>query len=153
MVHRSLFRTVGTADSFEVLGSDATVLARGEETDGTYELFVGDFPGGFVLPPHRHPWAEWYFVLDGTLHVTVGRHTEALTTGGFATIPPRAVHALATGDHTARVLLWTAGGDALAMFDEMAEHLPAGPPTEELLPQIAELTAKYGLELVLPQPA
>ncbi len=153
MAHRSLFRNVDTAESFEVLGSVATVLARADETDDTYELFVGDFPAGFALPPHRHPWAEWYFVLEGTLHVTVGRHTEALTTGGFATIPPRAVHALATGDHSVRVLLWTADSDALTMFDDMAEHLPAGPPTEELLPQIAELTAKYGLEMVLPQPA
>lgn len=150
MAYRSLFRTVGTAESFSVLGTDATVLARGEDTAGMFELFVGNFPAGFVLPPHRHPWAEWYFVLDGILDVTIGRRTETLTSGGFATIPPRAVHALATGDAPVQALLWTAGGDALAMFDDMAEHLPAGPPTLELMPQIAELTARHGLEMVIP---
>lgn len=150
MAHRSLFRSVDSVEPFEVLGSEATVLARGNETDRTFELFVGDFPPGFALPPHRHPWAEWYFVLSGAIDITVGRRTETATAGHFATVPPKAVHALATAEETARVLLWTSGADALAMFEDMAEHLPPGPPSEELVPDIIAVTAKYGLEMVMP---
>ena len=89
-------------------------------------------------------------MLDGTINVTVGGRTETATPGHFIHIPPRAVHALATPDKSTPVLLRTAGGDALHMFDELAEHLPPVPPNEEVLGQIVELTAKYGLEMLAP---
>lgn len=150
MAHRALFRAAPDADKIHTLGVEAGVLARGKETDGYFELLATDFPTGFVLPPHRHPWAEFYVVTGGALDVTIGRRTQTIRPGDLAYVPPNAVHTIATPDGTCRALLWSSGQRALAMYEDMAANLPPGAPTEELIPQIVAVTERHGLEMLAP---
>ena len=134
MAHRAIFRPSGESDTFHMLGVDGAVLARGSETDGSFELVVGSFPIGFALPPHRHAWAEFYVVTGGAIDVTIGRRTQTIEPGGFVHVPPNAVHTIATPDSACEALVWSSGARAIRMFEDLANSLPAGLPTPDLLP-------------------
>lgn len=150
MSHRALLRSAQEADVITALGSVGTVLARAAETDGTFEVLTAQLPQGFMLPPHRHAWAEFYAVVDGTLDVTIGRRTVTIEPGGIGYVPPNAVHTLATPARGCRTLLWTSGEGLIAMLEDFEANLPAGLPDEALVPQIFEVASHHGVEMLAP---
>lgn len=63
------------------------------------------FPTGYRLPAHHHPVIEHVTVLSGTFHMGAGDRldpskTMALSTGGFAIMPPRTPHFAWTSEET-----------------------------------------------------
>ena len=101
------------------------------------------------MVPHRHPWAESYFLLEGELEVQIGGRTHIATSGDFLTIPARAVHGFRVLSDTARFLHISIGDGATAAFEDIDAHLPglAGPDD---LSVMLEIAARHDVELLLP---
>src|SRR4051812_12498564 len=83
------FLTDGDGEVVDVLGSAITFLATGADPAGTYEVVVVEATSGGEPIPHRHPWQEFYLVLEGTMEVQVGGRRHQAAAGSFITIPPR----------------------------------------------------------------
>lgn len=149
MSTRALFHPADGGDSLTVLGTQVTVKVTADDTGGAYEVVVVESgPGGDAVP-HRHPWQEFYYLLDGAVDVQIGARQHRLETGGLVTIPPRALHAFNVVSDAARFLHVSAGHGATAMFHEFAGRVPHAPTLEDL-PTVLEVGARHGIELALP---
>jgi quercetin dioxygenase-like cupin family protein len=142
----------GEGEALRVLGTGATVKVDANETDGALEFVVMDAVRGGDLVPHRHPWAETYFILDGEIELQVGARRNRMTAGDFATIPPRAVHAFTVLTDTARFLHVSIGRGATAAFEAANIEFPEI-PTPADVPRLLERVPQFGIELVLPASA
>jgi quercetin dioxygenase-like cupin family protein len=140
----------GEGEQLDVLGTVVTVKAPAEATNEAYEIMQLAAPRGWVLPSHRHPWPEAYYVLDGTLNVQVGGRDLAMTSGHFINLPPNAVHALEVTDDQARFLIWTLGAEAGRLFRELADSLPPGFPTPEMVPDLLAIADRHHVTNVAP---
>ncbi len=74
-------------EALRVMGTRATVKVDADETGGALELVVIDAEEGSEVPPHRHPWAETYYMISGEMEVRIGARSDVLRSGAFATIP------------------------------------------------------------------
>lgn len=149
MSTRALFHQADEGDRLEVLGTHVTVKVTADATDGAYEVVVVDSgPGGDAVP-HRHPWQEFYFLLEGTVEVQVGARSHRFGPGGMVTIPPRALHAFNVLSQSARFLHVSAGHGATAMFRDYAERVPHAPTIDDL-GAVLEIGSRHGIELALP---
>ena len=131
------------------LGSDITIKATVEQTGGAYEVVVVDVERGGDNVPHRHPWAESYFMLDGELEVQLGRRRWTVTAGDLVVVPAKAVHGFRVVSDRASFLHTSIGPGATAMFTDFAEHFPEGPQDEADLPFALELGARHGIDVIL----
>src|SRR5436190_10560714 len=152
MRSRAMFVPSSDGAQLRALGSTATVKATADDTAGANEWVVIESAQGSDVPPHRHPWGEIYFILDGTLEVQIGAHTHQATVGDFLTIPPRAVHAFRVVSDTARFLHVSTGGGAVDTFSDYAEVSPEvpDPNNPEMLAALGEVSARHGLEFLAP---
>jgi quercetin dioxygenase-like cupin family protein len=138
-----------------VLGTDVTLKATVDDTAGAVEWVEIAAERGTVVPPHRHPWAESYYVIEGSLEVQVGARHHVATPGAYVTIPPRAVHGfVVTSDH-ARFLHVSIGPGATAMFKEYSQSVPDAPdPADpDVLATVVGVGARHGVEYLVPAPA
>jgi quercetin dioxygenase-like cupin family protein len=131
------------------LGSDITVKATVGQTAGAYEVVVVEAERGGDILPHRHPWAESYYVLDGELEVQLGRRRWTVATGDLVVIPARAVHGFRVLTERASFLHTSIGPGATAMFEAFAEHFPEGVTDEADLGFALELSARHGVDVIL----
>jgi quercetin dioxygenase-like cupin family protein len=153
MRNRAVFVRSADTTSRRVLGSSMTFLATSDDTAGAMELvLVESGPGGDVIP-HRHPWGEAYFVLDGEMEVQVGARVHHAGSGDFLTIPPRALHGFRVVGGPARFLHVSTGAGATAAFDDYAEVAPEAPEMTDLegVLKVLEVNARHGIEVVVPE--
>ena len=149
MSTRALFHRAGDGDRLNVLGTNVTIKATVHDTGGAYEVVVVESgPGGDAVP-HRHPWQEFYFLLDGSVEVQIGARDHRMEAGDLVTIPPRALHAFNVVSESARFLHVSAGEGATAMFHDFAAQVPSVPTLEDL-PAVLQIGARHGIELALP---
>jgi quercetin dioxygenase-like cupin family protein len=152
MKSRAIFLPDDDGEHLRALGCDITVKATVQDTAGAVEWVEVAADQGTAVPPHRHPWGESYYVIDGTLDVQVGARHHAATTGSFVTIPPRAIHGLVVTSDRARFLHVSIGPGATEMLTEYSKTVPEA-PAPDTLPTVIEVGARYGLEYLMPQPA
>lgn len=127
-------------------GEHTTVKAGETETRGAYAVRENTVPAGFGgVPLHLHREAEEaFYVLEGELTVVADGRTLAAPSGSFVLIPRGTVHAIANrGAVPVRWLTmispaWVSGWIEAENADP--DHL-------------AEVHARYGLEIVGPPPA
>lgn len=149
MTARAKFLRADEGHLIEALGSAMNVKATSRETDGAYDVVVVDSgPGGDIVP-HRHPWAELYFVLEGTMEVQVGRQLHTAAAGDFVNIPARALHGFRVTSASARFLHVSAGSGAVEAFEDFAANVPQAPTIDDLDALLA-VNARHGIELVVP---
>jgi quercetin dioxygenase-like cupin family protein len=139
-------------EALRVLGTGATVKLDADETGGAMEFVVMDAARGRDLVPHRHPWAETYYILEGVIELQVGARRNRMSAGDFATIPSRAVHAFTVLTDRARFLHVSIGRGATAAFQAANVAFPEV-PTPADAPRLLEMASQLGIELVLPTPA
>ncbi len=135
-------------EALRVMGTRATVKVDADETGGALELVVIDAEEGSEVPPHRHPWAETYYMISGEMEVRIGARSDVLRSGAFATIPARAVHSLTVLSDTARFLHMSIGVGATAMYRMLDKEFP-NPPAPEDVGRLLALVPTVDVELLL----
>lgn len=149
MKTRATFVPAGAGEQLDVLGTPMTFLATAADTAGAYEVVVMDAEAGGEPLAHRHPWEEFYFVLDGVLEVQVGARRHTAEPGAFVTIPARSVHSFVVTSERARFLHVSMGRAATAAFREYHETAP-GTPEPDDIPALLSVNQRHGVEVLVP---
>lgn len=140
-----------SARSFWVMGDQVSVRAK---LDGT-ALNVIDVmvPPGSGTPPHTHPSAEIFRVLDGTLTIWTaidgvpGEHEAG--PGDVVTIPGSAPHGYRNAGSGPVMFTAIVDDEMIAFFEEAAsKNAPSGPPTTDMVNRIMELTGRHGIRIL-----
>ncbi len=129
--------------------STAVIKATAETTGGAFSMSEAMFPPGMKgPPPHAHrSTTDTFYVLEGTLHMTVGEREIDAPAGSYILVPPGVTHTFAnTGDAPVRFLNINAPGGWENYLRELADAMRAGtmPGTAEF----AQIVAKY--DFVMP---
>lgn len=102
-----------------VVGDVIRVLASTKQTGAGYEVFELEAPEGSGPPPHAHPWAEAYVVIDGEADVFIeGTHSVA-SAGSFYLIPAGTTHAYRITSKSAKFVVITSPHGASDFFTEL----------------------------------
>ncbi len=144
---------VSGAPAYVSAGELVTVLARADQTGGSFGLMEGVIRRGDEPPPHvHHREDESFFVLDGSLRVRVGDDWLSGTPGSFLFCPRDVNHLVKVETEEVRVLTWVTPGGLEAFFVELGV-----PTTDRRLPtdlpeidgeRVVTLAAHYGAEVL-----
>src|SRR5687767_1239102 len=97
----------GEGESMQLGGSSVVIKADSETTSGRFALAETTLGPGFLGPkPHLHrETLDMFFVLEGTLTMTLGDETFHLAAGSFVLVPPGTAHSFSNHtDLTVRLL-------------------------------------------------
>lgn len=140
----------GEGRQYTARGSVMAFKALAGTTGGDFSLMERTLPpGGRQPPPHRHTnCSEAYFVLDGTVTVTVEDDQLAVGPEGFVLVPRGTAHTFGNiAARPARLLVIHAPAMD-AYFAELHELWNAAePPTRD---QERALMARFGMQAVPP---
>jgi mannose-6-phosphate isomerase-like protein (cupin superfamily) len=126
------------------------VKASGELSAGRLSMAVVTTPPDFPGPPaHRHLRNdEAFFILEGEFTFRVGDERLSAGPGAFVFVPAGVAHTFVSRTQRAgRMLELFSPADFEGYFEELASLQSDGQLTRE---HIAELQAKYGMEVVGP---
>ena len=102
-----------------VVGDLVRILASAKQTGGEYEIFELEGPEGSGPPPHAHPWAEAYVVLDGEADVFIEDARLDATPGCFFHIPAGTTHGYRIRSQSAKFVVITSPSGASDFFTEL----------------------------------
>ena len=140
-----------------MMGGRYTVKVSNEESGGAVTVMEMRVPAGTGSPPHTHPGGETLYVLEGTVDCTVDGKTIPAGPGDIFYFPAGTQeNFVATSD--ARVLATYSPGGIDKFFLEVGEPptddglppAPEGPPSAEFLQHVAEVAARYGMDIQVP---
>lgn len=151
----SLSVPADTGPSYWGPGDRYTFLVTGEQSDGAYFIMEAIVPPGGGPPPHiHHREQESFYVLDGTLDITIEDKVVAASSGDFVHISRGTVHCFRnTGTGTARLLLIFSPGGIERFFEETLEQVTdrsAAPPDnmDVVVARYVEAAPRHGLEFI-----
>jgi len=135
----------GEEETIKALGSEITFLRR---EPGAWSLTRVSVPRDVGAPPHDHDFDESYYVLSGSLRLTVAGKEVELDAGEFIHIPGRTVHGFkGTSDAPTQILILQSPGDADEFFRACAREIKKIP---EDLARMPEVGARYGIRMAPP---
>jgi quercetin dioxygenase-like cupin family protein len=135
----------GEGETIKALGSEITFLFR---EPGAWLLTQVSAPRDVGAPPHDHDFDESYYVLSGSLWLTVAGKEVVLGAGEFIHIPGGTVHGFkGTSDAPAQILILQSPGDAEEFFRACAREIKKIPAD---LARMPELGARYGVRVAPP---
>jgi quercetin dioxygenase-like cupin family protein len=130
-------------------------MVTGAQTNGAYFVMEAIIPPEGGPPTHiHHREDESFYLLEGTLDITLGEKKLKATTGDFVQIPRGTVHAFHNaGRTTARMLLFFSPAGMDKYFEEVLEPVQirsaAIPPvTDALVACMVGAGPKHGIEFV-----
>jgi quercetin dioxygenase-like cupin family protein len=118
--------------------------ATAETTGGAFSISEATFPAGMNGPPlHAHKYTtDTFYVLEGTLHLTVGEREIDMSAGSYILVPPGVVHTFAnTSDKPVRFLNISSPGGLENYLRDLADAMHSG--TTPMTPDLAAIAAKY----------
>ena len=135
----------GEGETIKALGSEITFLCR---EPGAWSLTRVSVPRDMGAPPHDHDFDESYYLVSGSLQLTVAGKDVELEAGEFIHIPGKTVHAFkGTSDTPTQILIHQAPGDADEFFRACAREIEKMP---EDLARMPEVGARYGIRMASP---
>ena len=133
-------------------GMLARVKASAADTADRYTLLEITAPANLEAPLHVHYTDdEGFYVLEGSVAVTVGDRTVELGPGQHAFGPRDIPHRFVVGPQGARMLWVLAPGgfeDFVEEASEAAEALTTPPPTVMPPDDVADIVRRHGMELL-----
>lgn len=134
--------------ALEVLGAQVRFLCEGHETSQAWSLMHVTLPLDAGPPPHRHQWAEAYFVTAGEVAFSVGERHFVAGVGDFVHAPAGVVHALSgASQQPAQLLIFDAPAHAGAFFKRVDREVGEMPRD---LPKVLAIGAQTGVEFMPP---
>lgn len=137
----------GEGTHLDVLGNTMTLLVSGKQTRGAFTIISGTNPPGGGTPLHtHHAEDEALYVLEGEYAIECGAQTVRAGPGSFVFAPreiPHRVTNVSPGPSTHLCIVSPAGFEG---FLEEVSQLPRPPAVD----RIAEIAAKYRLEILAP---
>ena len=125
-------------------GNTLRFKAIGADTNSAFSLFEREVPPAARRPAaHRHPGVEAFYVLAGQLALSADGTDHVVSSGGFALVPPGAVHTFGNaGSDVLRVLILHAPAldRYFAELDALDRSGGLNPESER------ELMRRHGLE-------
>jgi quercetin dioxygenase-like cupin family protein len=119
----------GEGERIPTGGGDAVIKATAETTGGAFSLVEARFPARSSGPPlhaHRHT-TDTFYVLEGTLHLTVGEAEIDAPAGSYILVPPGILHTFAnTSDSPVRFLNLNAPGGWEHYLRDLAAAVRSG---------------------------
>jgi quercetin dioxygenase-like cupin family protein len=139
-------------------GIPVEILASSAVTQNHYTLIRGFSNPGAVTPPHRHSFAEAFYVLKGSAAFRAGGDNVTLHEGDFISVPGGVPHQplpAADGHCELLVLCVPDGFDNFQRELGIAAQGPDGPfPRDPDFPAKAAAAARtYGIEIPVPESA
>ncbi len=149
----------GKVSTYSVLGGDLyTLLATGEDTEGTYGLVEVVMQPQSVIPAHSHNFVEAHYVLEGEIEYQLDEQTLVVTSGGFINLPKGQSHGFRNvQSKPAKLLMWITPAGGEQFFAEVGQpvNLPMSeeekrihsqPPSPSDIEKAVEIAStKYGL--------
>jgi quercetin dioxygenase-like cupin family protein len=133
-------------------GDSYTVLVTGAQSGGAYFMIDCLVAAGGGPPPHIHQGEdEAFFLLQGTVTLTVGEQTIHAGPGDFAHIPRGTVHAFTNnGAEAVRMVAIFSPAGMEGWFAESYGAAPdrkatPPPPSPEMLARMLTAAPKYGV--------
>jgi mannose-6-phosphate isomerase-like protein (cupin superfamily) len=128
-------------------------------TDRTRFLFA-DVPGqpefidavggrGDSAPLHRHPWATWELIIEGSVRFVVDDEEILLGAGDFIYTPPNAAHTFVVESERARMVGFNHPAPRFASLQRQAEEIFAAPGPPDMR-RVAKLAAEHDVEVLGP---
>jgi quercetin dioxygenase-like cupin family protein len=143
---------------FDVFGVQLQFLIAPEETGNQTSIYKGILPSGVVIPLHRHPDSEVFYVLEGTLEVyqESGEHKgwHSLLAGGALAVAPGVKHALRNTSSAPSAAIAVTEPGLYKFFREIAKPAqqgPSTPPSPEDMQQLLVVAAKYSYWMGSPE--
>ena len=129
-----------------VLGVRVTVLASNVQTQG-YEVTLQSGDEGAGPPPHQHDWDESFFVLRGSVELSIDGKADVYGPGTLVHLPAGTVHGYRFCAGGGEMFEMTGqGGNATRMFAQVDREVPPGPPD---VPAVTALLRQNGVTLML----
>src|SRR2546423_15625577 len=159
MAADKVVRTHGEGDAIWMLGGLYEVKASSEETGGAATVMEMTIPPGMGPPPHVHAGGESVYVLEGTIRYHIDGEQIDADAGSFFHVPEGTVENFEpAGDTPVRLLvMYTPGGidKVFVAAGEPAQtrEMPPPPSSPPDVERIAEIGARYGVDLKLPAQA
>jgi mannose-6-phosphate isomerase-like protein (cupin superfamily) len=135
----------GEGASTRFVGALMVMKATAADTGGAFDLLDQTVPGGYAAPRHihRHEDEAWY-LLEGEATFFCGAETFQAGRGSFVFLPRGVEHTFKVGPEGARLLTLTFPSGFAAFVEE------AGEPDDPA--RLAEIAARYGIEITGPPP-
>lgn len=125
--------------TFNVFGVLLNFLVTPSETGHEVSLFKGTLPPGVVIPLHRHPEPEVFYVLEGSLEVYresgQSQGSSATQPGGVRAIPGKVKHALRNTSSTPTTVILVTQHELYDFFRSVAKPFEAGQMAEPPSPE------------------
>lgn len=152
MVHAEVRRQgeQTTPHVLDIFGDLVSIRVAGSETGNQYAVITGETPPQGGPPLHVHLTdAETFYVLEGTFLFELDGETVQAGAGDVVHIPPGVKHLYQNiGSEFGKLLLVVAPAGLDDFFIELDALLKSS--AEPPMPKIAELHAKYKMELLGP---
>lgn len=132
--------------ALNVLGVRVTVLASNVQTQG-YEITLQSGDEGAGPPPHQHDWDESFFVLRGSVELSIDGKADVYGPGTLVHLPAGTVHGFRFRAGGGEMFEITGqGGNATQMFARVDREVPPGPPD---VPALTALLQQNGVILMM----
>jgi quercetin dioxygenase-like cupin family protein len=129
----------GEGEVLTVTGAKLRFLCNAERTDKAWSLMEVTLPERSGPPPHRHPWDEGYYVVDGKVLFSIDGREELVGAGEFVYAPGGTVHAFqGASSRPARMIIFDAPAHAESFFKDVDREIKDYPKDMAKMPAIGE---------------